>query len=101
MKKFRLSPDARQDIRDIWAYIARDSIDAAARVREEIRDVCRRLAEHPQIGHQREDLTTRKDVLFWPVYSYLVVYRPGIRPLEVLRVLHGRRDVKRVLDESE
>ena len=36
MKRFRLAPEARQDVIDIWAYIARDSIKMAARVREEI-----------------------------------------------------------------
>jgi len=58
VKRFRLAPEARGDIRDIWSYIAAHSVEAAARVREEIRDACRRLAQHPHIGHQRDDLTT-------------------------------------------
>ena len=98
MKRFRLAPGARDDIREIWSYIAKDSIEAAARVREEIRDSCRRLARHPHIGHRRNDLTTREDVRFWPVYSYLIIYRPLARPLEILRVLHGKRDLKGVVD---
>ena len=81
----------------MWTYIARDSVEAAARVRREIRDACRRLAQHPYSGHQRGDLTTRQDVLFWPVYSFLIIYRPDKKPLEVLRVLHGNRDVSRIL----
>ena len=56
MRPFRLSPDARRDVREVWAYIARDSIEAAARVRREIRDACRRLAQHPYAGHQRSDV---------------------------------------------
>ena len=76
---------------------SRDSVEAAARVRREIRDACRRLAQHPHSGHQRSDLTTRQDVLFWPVYSYLIIYRPDKKPLEVLRVLHGNRDLTRIL----
>ena len=47
MTPFRLSPEARRHIQDLWAFIARDSIDAAGRVRTEIRDACRRLAQHP------------------------------------------------------
>jgi plasmid stabilization system protein ParE len=58
---------------------------------------CRRLARHPYIGHERDDLMTREDVRFWPVYSYLIIYRPSTRPLEILRVLHGKRDVKSVV----
>ena len=98
MRRFRLAPEARQDIREIWSFIARDSLDAAARVRQEIRDECRRLAQNPHIGHRRDDLTTREGVRFWPVYSYLIVYRPAARPLEILRVLHGKRDVRRMVD---
>jgi plasmid stabilization system protein ParE len=38
-------------------------------------------------------------VLFFPVYSYLVVYRPEKRPLEVVAIIHGGRNVRRVLKE--
>ena len=98
MKRFRLAPEAREDIQEIWRFIAADSVRTAARVREEIRDACRRLARRPHIGHRRDDLTTRTDVLFWPIYSYLIIYRPDTRPVEILRVLHGRRDVKSLLE---
>ena len=67
MSRYRLAPEARQDIKDIWSYIAQDSIGAAARVRQKIRDDCRQLAQRPYLGHIREDLTTREDVRFWPV----------------------------------
>ena len=55
-----------------------------------------RLAENPGIGHVRSDLTD-EDVRFWPVFKYLVIYRPETAPLEIVRVLHGRRDVERIL----
>jgi plasmid stabilization system protein ParE len=97
MKRFRLAPEARHDIGEIWAFIERDNKEVAARVREEIRGACRRLAQLPHIGHRRDDLTIRQDVRFWPVYSYLIVYRPDTRPLEILRVLHGNRNVMSIL----
>jgi hypothetical protein len=34
---------------------------------------------------------------FWPVYSYLIVYRPDAEPLAVVRVLSGSRDVAEIL----
>ena len=97
MKRFQLAPEARSDIKDILAYIAHDNLEAAGRVRQKIHDACRRLAQYPFIGHRRDDLTTRQDVLFWPVYSYLIIYRPNSRPLEILRILHGKRDVTSIL----
>jgi plasmid stabilization system protein ParE len=96
MRRFRLAPEARHDIGEIWTFIARDNIEAAAGVREGIRDACRRLARHSYIGHRRDDLTTREDVLFWPVHSY-ILYRPNSQPLEILRVLHGHRNVIGIL----
>jgi plasmid stabilization system protein ParE len=51
------------------------------------------LGGSPEAGHFREDLTD-KPVKFWPVFSYLIVYDPERRPIEVLRVLHGARDLE-------
>ena len=97
MTGFRLAPAARADITEIWTYIGEDSLEAASRVRRAFLAACRLLAKHPRIGHKRADLTTRGDVLFWPVYSYLIVYRPSTTPLQILRVLHGQRDLETVL----
>lgn len=55
------------------------------------------LARNPYIGHRRDGLTSREDVLFWPVYSYLIIYRPATKPLDILRILHGARDLKALL----
>ena len=95
MKRFKLSPEAAQDIREIWAYIAADSIKAARRVRLQILDACQRVARNPGIGHSREDLTD-KPVLFWPTGSYLIVYAAR-KPVEIVRVLHGARDIPSLL----
>ena len=88
---FILSPEAARDIREIWSYIADDSIRAARRVRLELLAACLRLAENPLIGHSREDLTP-KPVLFWPVGAYLIIYDPRPRPIQIVRVVHGARD---------
>ena len=95
MKRFELAQRAHRDIQDIWEYICEDSFDAADRVLEDLFGACARLAESPGIGHRRPDLTTR-EVLFWTVRSYLIVYR-DTNPLRIVRVVHGKRDVKRLL----
>lgn len=92
MKRFKLSAEAASDIREIWSYIAADSVKAARNVRLSLFDACQRLAENPHIGHTREDLTDQP-VLFWPVGSYLIIYDPESKPLGIVRVIHGARDV--------
>ena len=98
MSSYVLSIDADLDLDEIWEYIARDSINAADRWIAELFDTCELLGKTPGIGHRREDLT-RRDVRFWPIYSYLVVYQRSSRPLLVIAVLHGNRDVKRLLQD--
>ncbi len=55
-----------------------------------------RLADVPNSGHRRPDLTSR-NVIFYRVYSYLVIYRPGTNPVQVLGVLHGKRNIAQIL----
>ena len=92
MKLFKLSREAAGDIRDIWAHIAEGSIKAAGKVRLNLFDAFKLLAENPAIGHTREDLTDQP-VLFWPDGSYLIIDDPRSEPLAIVRVVHGARDV--------
>lgn len=96
MGGFILSPEALRDIEEIWEFISNDNIDAADRVRDEIFSACDKLAEVPGMGHLRTDLA-QEPLRFWPVFSYLIIYRPDAKPLEIVRVLHGARDVAQLL----
>jgi toxin ParE1/3/4 len=89
---FVLTPLAARDLDDIWSYLANDNLRAADRVLDAIEIAIYRLAEQPGIGHLREDLADRRH-RFFLIYSYLIVYRPQTRPLQIVRVLHAARDV--------
>lgn len=97
MRRLKLTPLAQRDVEEIYRYIADDSARNAKRVITELRDVLYKLAKSPGIGHWREDLAGRA-YRFLPFYSYLIVYKPDTKPLEVVRVLHAGRDVRRLLD---
>ena len=70
----------------------------ADRVESVIRDKIVYLAGRPGGGHWRKDLTD-EPVKFFPIYSYLIVYRPETSPLQVVAILHGRRDVEELLKD--
>jgi hypothetical protein len=36
-------------------------------------------------------------LLFWPVRDYLIVYRPERKPIEIVTVVRGSRDVRALL----
>ena len=100
MPSYKFTPLAATDFEQILSYIAADNLTAAERLKEESKSVLSRLAEMPETGHVRKDLTD-KDVRFWRFYSYLVVYDPKSKPLSIIRVISGFRDVKELLgDES-
>ncbi len=93
---FLLTEAADEDLQEIKDYICRDSVRTARRVIRELKESMLGLAKMPGKGHVREDLTA-EDIRFWTVYSYSIVYRPQTTPLEIVRVLSGRRDVKSLL----
>jgi antitoxin ParD1/3/4/toxin ParE1/3/4 len=88
------------DLASIWRYIrTQGSEEMADRVESVIRERIVLLARNPRAGHWRKDLTD-VPVRFFPVYSYLIVYRPETKPLQIVAILHGRRDVKRTLGKQ-
>jgi plasmid stabilization system protein ParE len=96
---FQLTPQASEDLDAIWWFIQEDSQQAADRVEAEIVSTCHRLARHPIMGHKRQDITPLP-VRFWtiPKYpNYIIIYRPESKPLQVIAILHGNRDLKEIL----
>lgn len=103
MSRYVLTPLAKADIFAIWSYIAGDNEDAANRVEQAIFDACVFVAEAPMRGRSRPDLTTRS-VRFWTLTkfpNYTIVYRPEKVPLEIVAVLHGKRNIRRVLRQRQ
>lgn len=89
---YELSFEAEHDIDDIITFIARENQHAAHDFVDALYDSFELLAEHPHLGHVREDLTAHT-VRFWTFkWHYLVIYRPTT-PLQIVRVLSGFRDL--------
>jgi plasmid stabilization system protein ParE len=100
MSNYVLTPEADQDLADIWEYIAQDDIDAADRWDVRLRDAFAMLARNPRLGHTRTDLTSLP-VLFWPVGAYLILYRVKNKRPEILAVTQGARDIPSFLRRRE
>jgi toxin ParE1/3/4 len=91
MARYQLTVRATTDLQDILDYIRRSSPTAARRVRSELRAAMRLIAEFPGMGHSRADVDD-PSLRFWSVYSYVIAYRPGAKPLAIVRIVHGARD---------
>jgi plasmid stabilization system protein ParE len=100
MSGYALTPLAKRDIFAIWSFIAQHSELAADRVEGAIFQACSFVAESPLRGHTRADLTSNP-LRFWtlPRYpNYTIVYWPDTNPVQIIAVLHGKRNVRRVLE---
>ncbi len=91
-RRYVLAPEAALDLVQIWRHIKKKaSLEITDRVESAIRGKVAFLAASPGAGHWRPDLTIER-VRFFLVYSYLIVYRPETKPLQVVAILHGHRE---------
>jgi toxin ParE1/3/4 len=99
LRELYLSPSARRDLSEIAEYIANA---AGPRIAGEmivrIREKCRLLADTVgEIGVLRPDI--RAGVRSFPVPPHVLFFRYTGQEVEVVRVLHERRDVENTLLE--
>jgi plasmid stabilization system protein ParE len=100
VSRYLLTKPALADLEEVLGHIADDRPSVAERVGARFLSTFEALAKNPQLGHVRADLT-RRPVRFWPLYSYIIVYRADATPLQILRVLSGCRDIAALLRTPE
>jgi addiction module RelE/StbE family toxin len=100
-KRLIVAPTAQRDLLEIWRYIAEDNPDAADRMSTGFSNAFRQLQDQPRSGRTRSDLAGDRDVRFWRVGDYPVIYRVMASTVEIAAVLHGSRDIPAVLGERD
>jgi toxin ParE1/3/4 len=96
MSRYRLTPEARRDLDEITDFIAADNPAAAERLIDRIEERCRALAEMPGMGRAREELAP--NLRSSHVGKYIIFYRPVDEGIDVIRVLHGHRDIPKLFE---
>jgi len=95
---FELTAAARFDVLQIWNYSAElASVDVADAMLSDLESAMMKLTDRPGIGHRREDITHR-DLRFYLVHRYFVIYRDNIVPLRIIRVLHASQNIKKIIN---
>jgi len=93
-----ISPEALQDMGDIRSYIAMDNPEAADCVVQAFEASAALLATQPELGPCKPRL---RGLRLWVVTefpTYLMFYRVRDGRVEIVRILHGARDVKSLLE---
>ena len=91
MNRLRIADCAQEDLLDIWLYVARDGIRSADQLLKRLEASFGRLLGHPKIGRLRPELGN--EIRSVAVGNYVIFYRAAPGAVEIIRVLHGRRDL--------
>lgn len=94
------SPRSRKDLHAVWRYYERvASPEIADKLLREIDEAGQRLAGEALMWRARDEiLPGLRSIL---VHPYTIFYRVGDRTVEVVRVLHERRDFARIFSKNE
>lgn len=90
MPGYVVSPLARQDLKSILKYIARDNRTAARDVRIRMTEKFRMVGHNPEFGEPCDEI--RPGLRFTLVGNYVIYYRLEAKKVLIVRVLHGARD---------
>ena len=91
-------PLAELDLLDIWDYIADDSLDRADDFLDRIEGKLLTLAQNSGLGRKRPDLLP--DLRSFPIGNYVVFYQQIEGGIDVIRLLHGSRDIEEVFKQN-
>lgn len=98
---YLLTPSATRDLDDILSYVLENSgPERAMHVHAKLHAGFVKIGAHPKLhGHIREDLAD-ESLRVHVVFSYLIIYRPDTKPVQVVRVIHGARDLPQAVQED-
>ncbi|RCJ37990.1 plasmid stabilization protein [Nostoc minutum NIES-26] len=96
MKQLQISTEAKGDLADIWLYIAQDSERAADAIIDKIMQKFDELLANPGIGRARSELAPELRSI--SVGKYLIFYRSIPEYVEIVRVIHGARDIESLFE---
>ncbi len=97
INKVEYSKHALSDLESIWAYIAADSETQANKLMIGFVKKFKSLLNFPQLGKTRNDLIV--GLRSFPNGKYLVFYQETANGIEIVRVIHGARDIEQSFEE--
>ena len=93
MNRYALIATALHDLAEIDLYIRAENPAAADRLLASFQAKFALLATNPEMGHRRDEL--RPGIRSFPLGTYVAFHRIAGKVIEIVRVLHGRRDIER------
>lgn len=93
------APLATADLQTIGTYIAQDNLQAALAVVDRLEQRCKDAVANPHIGRKRPELQIGlRSLTEW---DYVIFYRALGGTVEIVRIIHGRRDVAKIFKQGD
>jgi len=96
MPIIKVAAAAEEDLKEIWAYVAEQNPEAASKLIKEITRRFALLRDHPHMGREQNELLV--NLRSFAVKNYIIFYQPVEGGVEILRVLHGSRDIESIFE---
>jgi toxin ParE1/3/4 len=104
-RRIRRTVQVHDDIVQIYRYVHERSPQNAERVFDAIERSIRALLDTPGVGRRWNSPDARLEgmrvTIVTPYRNFLVFFRATADGIEVYRVVHGARELERVVDEIE
>lgn len=98
MSQIKLRPLAEADLQEIWLYLYDISEDIADSLLSDFDQKFRLLGENPRAGRVRPELLI-DGLRSFLVGKYIIFYIPLDDGIDVVRILHSRRDIDSIIAE--
>jgi toxin ParE1/3/4 len=98
MAEVRRSAQAEIDLETILEDLQQNNPAAAERYATAFYDKGQMLAQFPEIGRSRPEIAPNLRSTL--VHPYVVFYRLEGDVVQIIRILHGKRDLRRIMQEE-
>ena len=96
MNRVRFTAQAREDLLDIWLYVAAHNSETVAdRVYDSVEQSCRLLAEQPRLGRARPEIQAEARSIV--IERWLALYRITEDGVQIVRIIDGARDISAIV----
>ncbi|MCC5606429.1 type II toxin-antitoxin system RelE/ParE family toxin [Nostoc sp. CHAB 5834] len=104
MFEIKKRPQVIRDLIDLATYIAQDNLDVSDRFLTAAEATFKQLAKTPAIGKECQfihpNLAEIRQISIKGFQQYLIFYRITESAIDILRVIHGARDIELIFDED-
>lgn len=98
MSGYTFTPQAVRDLDEIYNYVASSDMLAAGELLDRLTALFRKLSVMPGLGRNRPEI--KQNIRSFPTGKYVIYYRVVEGGIQIMRVIHGARDIEKLFNQD-